>query len=77
LPRSLDNRRGGHRAGEEITSWLSLKTDLRNAGAEWVDREVIVDRNLISSRKPDDIPAFNKAMIELLSQAGSGLRRTA
>lgn len=55
--------------GRRITSWPSLKTDLRNAGAEWVDQEVVVDRNLVSSRKPDDIPAFNRAMIELFSRA--------
>ena len=50
--------------GRKITSWPSLKTDLINAGADWVDREVIVDHGLISSRKPDDIPAFNQKMIE-------------
>jgi protease I len=55
--------------GRRITSWPSLKTDLRNAGAEWVDQEVVVDGNLVSSRKPDDIPAFNRAMIELFSHA--------
>jgi deglycase len=46
--------------GRKITSWPSLKTDLKNAGADWSDQEVIVDRNLVSSRKPDDIPAFNR-----------------
>jgi protease I len=50
--------------GRKITSWPSLKTDLRNAGAEWVDRDVVVDNGLVSSRKPDDIPAFNQKMIE-------------
>lgn len=50
--------------GRKITSWPSLKTDLRNAGAEWVDREVVVDHGLVSSRKPADIPAFNRKMIE-------------
>ena len=50
--------------GRTMTSWPSLKTDLRNAGATWVDREVVNDRGLITSRKPDDIPAFNQAMIE-------------
>ena len=50
--------------GKKITSWPSLKTDLRNAGAEWVDREVVVDNGLVSSRKPDDIPAFNEKMIQ-------------
>lgn len=50
--------------GRRITSWPSLKTDLRNAGAVWVDRDVVVDDGLVSSRKPADIPAFNKKMIE-------------
>jgi protease I len=50
--------------GKTITSWPSLKADLSNAGAHWVDREVVVDEGLISSRKPDDIPAFNEKMIE-------------
>jgi protease I len=50
--------------GRTITSWPSIKTDLRNAGADWVDREVVVDDGLVSSRKPDDIPAFNRKMIE-------------
>lgn len=51
-----------------IASWPSLKTDLRNAGAEWMDREVVVDNNLVSSRKPDDIPAFNREMLKLFGQ---------
>jgi protease I len=55
--------------GKTMTSWPSLQTDLRNAGAKWVDREVVDDKNLVTSRKPDDIPAFNKAMIELFSRA--------
>jgi len=50
--------------GRKITSWPSLKTDLRNAGADWIDREVVVDKGLVSSRRPDDIPAFNQKMIE-------------
>jgi protease I len=50
--------------GRKMTSWPSLKTDLKNAGAEWVDQEVVVDQGLVTSRKPDDIPAFNKKMIE-------------
>ncbi len=48
-----------------LTSWPSLKTDLRNAGANWVDQEVVVDRGLVTSRSPDDIPAFNREMIKL------------
>ena len=50
--------------GRKITSWPTLKTDLINAGAEWVDEEVVVDNGLVSSRKPEDIPAFNRKMIE-------------
>jgi protease I len=50
--------------GRTVTSWPTLRTDLRNAGAEWVDREVVVDGGLVTSRKPDDIPAFNAKMIE-------------
>jgi protease I len=59
----------GAARGAVITSWPSLKTDLRNAGAEWVDKEVVVDGNLVTSRKPDDIPAFNAKVIELFSRA--------
>ena len=47
-----------------VTSWPSLKTDLSNAGARWVDQEVVTDNGLVTSRKPDDIPAFNRKMIE-------------
>src|SRR5258705_979856 len=50
--------------GFKMTSLPSVKTDLMNAGANWVDQEVVVDRGIVSSRKPDDIPAFNKKMIE-------------
>jgi protease I len=50
--------------GRRMTSWPTLKTDLVNAGASWVDQEVVVDRGLVTSRKPDDIPAFNRKMIE-------------
>ncbi|RYD54856.1 MAG: type 1 glutamine amidotransferase [Sphingobacteriales bacterium] len=53
--------------GRTMTSYPSLHTDLKNAGASWVDKEVVVDGNLITSRKPDDIPAFNKAIIEALA----------
>lgn len=55
--------------GATITSWPSLKTDVTNAGGSWVDRDVVVDRKLVTSRKPDDIPAFNKKMLELFSGA--------
>jgi protease I len=59
----------GAARGRRIASWPSLKTDLRNAGAEWVDQEVVVDNKLVTSRKPDDIPAFNREMIDLFNQA--------
>jgi protease I len=52
--------------GRRVTSWPSIKTDLVNAGAEWVDREVVEDGNLISSRKPDDLPAFCEAILRKL-----------
>jgi len=58
--------------GRRITSWPSLKTDLANAGADWVDEEVVADGSLISSRKPDDIPAFNRKMVETFERAGRG-----
>lgn len=58
--------------GRTLTSWPSLQDDLRNAGAQWLDREVVQDDNLISSRKPDDLPAFNAALIEILGQRGKG-----
>ena len=50
--------------GRRMTSWPSLETDLKNAGADWVDAEVVVDRGLVTSRKPDDLPAFCERMIE-------------
>ena len=53
-------------SGRRVTSWPSLQTDLRNAGADWVDEEVVLDGNLITSRKPDDLPAFGRAILEAL-----------
>ena len=50
--------------GRRLTSWPSIKTDIRNAGGEWVDEQVVVDRGLVTSRKPDDLPAFNAKMLE-------------
>jgi protease I len=50
--------------GRTVTSWPSLRTDLRNAGAKWVDEEVVVDNGLVTSRKPDDLPAFNAKLVE-------------
>jgi protease I len=52
--------------GKKLTSYHTIQDDMRNAGADWVDEEVVVDGNLITSRKPDDIPAFNKAFISAL-----------
>jgi protease I len=54
----------GAAKGRTMTSWPSLRSDLRNAGANWVDQEVVVDHGLVTSRKPDDLPAFNRKMIE-------------
>jgi protease I len=54
--------------GRTVTSWPSLKTDLRNAGASWVDQEVVVDGNLITSRKPDDLVAFTSAILDHLGR---------
>jgi protease I len=59
----------GAARGRRITSWPSLKTDLRNAGAEWLDQSVVVDGNLVTSRMPNDIPAFNDAMIDLFTRS--------
>jgi protease I len=50
--------------GRSVTSWPSLQTDLRNAGADWSDQDVVTDEGIVTSRKPDDIPAFNRKMIE-------------
>jgi protease I len=50
--------------GRTVTSWPSVRTDLKNAGASWVDREVVVDQGLVTSRKPDDLPAFSAKIIE-------------
>jgi len=55
-------------SGRKLTSYPSLQTDLKNAGAEWVDEEVVVDNGLVTSRKPDDLPAFNKKMIEEIAE---------
>jgi protease I len=61
--------------GRTMTSWPSLKTDLTNAGAKWVDQEVVTDRGLVSSRKPADIPAFTRKLIEEIEE-GSHAGRT-
>lgn len=54
--------------GRKVTSYPSIKTDLVNAGANWVDREVVVDQGLVTSRNPDDLPAFNRKMVEEISE---------
>jgi PfpI family intracellular protease len=59
----------GAACGRRITSWPSLKTDLKNAGADWVDQQVVVDNGLVTSRSPDDIPAFNPEVISLFAGA--------
>ncbi|WII71159.1 type 1 glutamine amidotransferase domain-containing protein [Bdellovibrio sp. 22V] len=61
-PQTLINAEGVE--GRRMTSWPSLRADLENAGAEWVDEEVVTDQGLVTSRKPADIPAFNRKMIE-------------
>jgi protease I len=55
--------------GRKMTSWPSLRADLQNAGAKWIDQEVVVDQNLVTSRKPDDLPAFNREMTTLFELA--------
>ncbi len=67
----------GAARGRRLTSWPSLKTDLKNAGAEWVDQEVVVDQGLVTSRKPDDIPAFNLEVLKLFASARGRSRKAA
>ena len=55
-------------SGRTLTSWPSLRTDIENAGGKWVDEEVVVDNGLVTSRNPDDIPAFNRKMIEEIAE---------
>lgn len=62
--------------GRTVTSWPSLKTDLSNAGAKWVDQQVVTDQGLVTSRKPDDLPAFNAKLIEEIAE-GRHDRRSA
>jgi protease I len=58
-----------------LTSWPTLRTDIRNAGGKWVDEEVVVDKGIVTSRKPDDIPAFNRKMIEEFAEGEHGRRK--
>jgi len=58
----------GAAKGHKMTSWPSLKTDIQNSGGSWVDEEVVVDGNLVTSRKPDDIPAFNRELLKLFAR---------
>lgn len=60
--------------GTRLTSWPSLRTDIRNAGGEWVNEEVVSDKKLVTSRKPDDLPAFNRRMIEMFAQQSARKR---
>ena len=62
--------------GRTVTSWPSLQTDIRNAGGEWIDSEVVVDGGIVTSRKPDDIPAFNAKMIEEFAEGKHAERHT-
>jgi protease I len=59
----------GAAKGYRMTSWPSLQTDIRNGGGEWVDEEVVVDENLVTSRKPDDLPAFNREVVKLFAHS--------
>ncbi|MGO4256784.1 type 1 glutamine amidotransferase domain-containing protein [Marmoricola sp. RAF53] len=61
-------------ADRRVTSWPSLETDLRNAGADWVDEPLVTDGNLITSRKPDDLPGFTNALLESLAHGAAGTR---
>ncbi len=57
--------------GRSVTSWPSLKTDIQNAGGTWVDQEVVVSKGVVTSRKPDDVPAFNREMISLFAKGSA------
>ena len=63
--------------GRNVTSWPSLKSDLTNAGAKWLDCEVVVDNGLVTSRKPADIPSFNRKMLEQFAEARQGITTSA
>jgi protease I len=61
--------------GRKVTSWPTLQTDIRNAGGNWVDEQVVVDQGLVTSRKPDDIPAFNDKMLEEFAEGKHAAQR--
>ncbi len=61
--------------GRTVTSWPSIRTDLKNAGANWIDREVVVDQGLVTSRRPDDLPAFNAKIIEEFAEGRHAAQR--
>jgi protease I len=61
--------------GRSVTSWPSLKTDIKNAGGDWVDREVVTDEGIVTSRNPDDIPAFNAKMLEEFAEGSHAAKR--
>ncbi len=63
--------------GRTLTSWPSLQTDIRNAGGHWVDQQVVTDHGLVTSRKPDDIPAFNQKMVEEFAEGKHQQQRAA
>ena len=63
--------------GRKVTSWPSLKTDIRNAGGTWVDEELVIDRGLFTSRKPDDLPAFCKKLVEEVAEGKHAEQREA
>ena len=62
----------GKMRGRRLASWPSLRTDIENAGAQWVDQEAVLDGNLVTSRKPDDVPAFNREVIALFGRIRDG-----
>jgi protease I len=67
----------GVASGRRIASWPSLKTDIKNAGGEWVDEEAVVDGKLVSARKPEDIPAFNRSMMDAFGASRAKLESVA
>jgi protease I len=66
----------GAAGGLRMTSWPSLKTDILNAGGAWLDQDVVVDGNLVTSRKPDDLPAFNREILKMFGESRSTSRST-